>query len=204
MTEAIKLLPTKTVDPHVLKPFPGNPNTHPDEQIAELVASMHTDGWTRTAVVTDKNVILAGHGAVEAAKLAGLEEISVSVAKGWSIDAQKAYVIKDNQLALNSTRNDDELNKLLRELAESGEIDMSELGLSEYELKRRLDASTDDNTDSEGDGGPGIVIQYQIIFDDEAQQEKWYAFMRHVRTGFAADTFAEALADWIDHNLKDE
>jgi len=203
MTEVIELLPVKKVNPNDLTPFPGNPNTHPDDQIAELVASMHKNGWTRTAVVTGENVILAGHGAIEAAKLAGLKKINVSVAEGWSKDKQKAYVIIDNQLPLNAKRNDEALNQLLKELAESGETDMSELGMTEAELKRRIAAASNDSSGGD-DKGQGVIIQYNIVFESEAQQETWYEFMRHVREGFSGDTFAESLTDWITHHLKAE
>ena len=63
-----KILPVVTVKIHDLKPHPSNPNTHPDWQIEQLVASIQDNGWTKPVVITEKMVILAGHGAVEAAK----------------------------------------------------------------------------------------------------------------------------------------
>ena len=85
-----------------LNPYAGNARTHSDKQIDQIVASMNEWGWTNPVLIDEEGMIIAGHGRVMAATKMGLGEVPVMIAKGWS-DAQKsAYVLADNQLALNA------------------------------------------------------------------------------------------------------
>ena len=85
-----------------LKPYANNARTHSKEQIAQIVASMREWGFTNPVLVDEAGMIIAGHGRVQAAKLLGVSEIPTIVARGWSEAQKRAYVLADNQLALNS------------------------------------------------------------------------------------------------------
>lgn len=80
-----------------LRPYDRNPRTHSDDQIA---ASMVEFGWTNPILIDETDGILSGHGRLQAAKQLGLNEVPV-VQLSYLSEAQKrAYVIADNQLAL--------------------------------------------------------------------------------------------------------
>lgn len=60
-----------------LTPHPRNYRDHPPEQIEHIAASIREHGFYRNVVATHDGTILAGHGAVEAARSVGLDEIPV-------------------------------------------------------------------------------------------------------------------------------
>lgn len=86
----------------VLLPYARNSRTHSDQQVAQIAASIREFGFTNPVLVDADNGIVAGHGRVMAAKLLGLVEVP-TINVGWMTEAQRrAYVIADNQLALNA------------------------------------------------------------------------------------------------------
>jgi hypothetical protein len=118
-----------------LRPYPRNARVHSPEQIAQIARSIEQWGFTIPVLVDESGMIIAGHGRVEAAKLLGMLEVPVIVARGWSDAQKRAYVIADNRL--NETSSWD--NELLRlELGEiggmDGGFDLTLLGFSESEL----------------------------------------------------------------------
>lgn len=115
-----------------LKPHPNNVRIHPRSQIAKLARSISEFGLTKPILVDDQNFILAGHGTVEAAKQAGLTEIAVTVARGWSDAKKRAYILADNKLGLESLWDDAALAEELRKL--ETEIDLGLSGFDEDEL----------------------------------------------------------------------
>jgi len=101
-----------------LIPYARNARTHSDSQVAQLAASIKEWGWTTPVLVDEEGGIIAGHGRVMAARKLGIEEVPVMVAKGWTEAQKKAYVLADNQLALNSGWDMDFLRVELQELQE--------------------------------------------------------------------------------------
>jgi DNA modification methylase len=94
-------------------------------------------GWTNPVLVDEQGTIIAGHGRVEAAKKLGLTEAPVMVATGWSEAKMRAYVIADNQLALNAGWNDEMLAAELSDLQEMA-VDLDLVGFDPKELSRLL------------------------------------------------------------------
>src|SRR5512139_200903 len=85
-----------------LAPYAANARLHPDEQAAQLAASIGEFGFNVPVLVEDGGVLIAGHGRVLAAKALGLEEIP-AIRLGHLTEAQaRAFRLADNQLALNS------------------------------------------------------------------------------------------------------
>ena len=69
----IRLVPISEVVPH-----PKNPNKHPEEQIAHLIEQFKYQGFRSPLVVSKKSgFLICGHGRLEAAKKAGLENLPV-------------------------------------------------------------------------------------------------------------------------------
>jgi ParB-like chromosome segregation protein Spo0J len=93
------------VDPQIerrpigpLRPYERNARKHSPEQIAQIAASIHEWGWTMPVLVDEQDLIIAGHGRVEAAKLIGIDTVPVIVARGWTEAQRRAYAIADNRL----------------------------------------------------------------------------------------------------------
>ena len=85
-----------------LIPYANNARTHSDAQVAQIAASMKEWGWTNPVLVDEAGTIIAGHGRVLAARKLGIEDVPVMVAVGWTEAQKRAYVLADNQLALNA------------------------------------------------------------------------------------------------------
>jgi len=94
-------------------------------------------GWTNPILVDEQSMIIAGHGRVEAARKLGLAEVPVMVARGWSEAKKRAYVIADNQLALNARWNEEMLAAELTDLQSLG-ADLDLIGFDAKELSRLL------------------------------------------------------------------
>ena len=85
-----------------LIPYARNPRTHSDAQVAQIAASIREFGWTNPVLVDGANGIIAGHGRVLAARKLGLERVPVIELAHMSEAQKRAYVLADNQLALNA------------------------------------------------------------------------------------------------------
>jgi ParB family chromosome partitioning protein len=113
-----------------LIPYARNARTHSDEQVAQIAASMKEWGWTNPVLVDETGMIISGHGRVMAAQKLGLPEVPVMVAEGWTEAQKKAYVLADNQLALNAEW---DMDLLAGELAElhADDFDLNLLGFDD-------------------------------------------------------------------------
>lgn len=108
-----------------LTPYARNARTHSDAQVSQIAASINEWGWTTPVLVDETGGIIAGHGRVMAARKLGLAEIPVMVATGWSEAQKRAYVLADNQLALNADWDIDLLTVELNDLKdESFDLDL--------------------------------------------------------------------------------
>ena len=100
-----------------LKPAKNNARTHSPEQVAQIAASIREWGWTQPVLVDAEGGVIAGHGRLLAAQSLGIAEVPVIVATGWSSAQKRAYLLADNQLALNAGWDRDLLRVELGELA---------------------------------------------------------------------------------------
>src|SRR6202167_4953762 len=110
-----------------LIPWARNPRTHSDAQVAQIAASIAEFGFNNPILVDTKAGIIAGHGRLLAARKLGLTEVPVIVLDHLSEAQKRAYVIADNQLALNAGWNDELLRMELAALREES-FDVSLLG----------------------------------------------------------------------------
>src|ERR1700736_1070087 len=85
-----------------LIPYPRNPRTHSDAQVAQIAASIAEFGFNNPILVDTKAGILAGHGRLLAARKLQLAEVPVIVLDHLTDAQKRAYIIADNQLALNA------------------------------------------------------------------------------------------------------
>jgi DNA modification methylase len=134
-----------------LIPYARNPRTHSDAQVAQIAASIREFGWTNPVLVDGANGIIAGHGRVLAARKLGLEQVPVIELAHMSEAQRRAYVLADNQLALNAGWDEALLQLELADLSDLG-FDLGLIGFGAGELERLL----------AGDGRTGLTE------DDEA------------------------------------
>ena len=82
-----------------IHPYLGNPRTHTPKQVRRIADSIGEFGFTNPILVDEHDIIIAGHGRLEAAKLRGLTHVPVICIAGLSAAQRKALLIADNRLA---------------------------------------------------------------------------------------------------------
>lgn len=151
-----------------LKPYERNARTHSREQVRQIVASIKEFGFTNPLLVDGADGILAGHGRLAAAKDMGLTEVPVIVLDHLSAEQRRAYVLADNQLALNAGW-DAEL--LQMEVTALGlvDFDLNLLGFSPDELTAALggEFGAVDELEEEPDQGANRDIALAIVLSPE-------------------------------------
>lgn len=122
-----------------LIPYARNPRTHSDAQVAQIAASIAEFGFNNPILVDTKAASFAGHGRLLAARKLGLKEVPVIVLDHLTEAQKRAYIIADNQLALNAGWNDELLGIELAALQQE-DFDLSLIGFEDEELARLLAA----------------------------------------------------------------
>ena len=128
----------KTVAVDKLIPYVRNSRTHSDAQIAQIAASIKEFGWTNPILVDAENGIIAGHGRLMAARKLGYKEVPVIELKDMTDTQKRAYVIADNQLALNAGWDFSLLSLEVADLKEN-DFDLDLLGFDQKELEKLLE-----------------------------------------------------------------
>jgi ParB-like chromosome segregation protein Spo0J len=85
-----------------LIPYSRNPRTHSDAQVAQIAASIAAFGFNNPILVDTKAGIIAGHGRLMAARELQITEVPVIVLDHLTEQQKRAYILADNQLALNA------------------------------------------------------------------------------------------------------
>lgn len=107
-----------SVDIARLKPWKQNARQHPKKQINQIAESIREFGFTNPVLIDEDDQILAGHGRVAAAKALGLTEVPCARIDHMTPSQKRAYVLADNQIALNASWDEDLLADELGALAE--------------------------------------------------------------------------------------
>ena len=158
----------------VLKPYENNPRQHSEAQLERLVRSIKEFGFTNPILIDDDCNVIAGHGRLLAAELMGLAQVPTITLGHLTADQRRAYVIADNQLALNSTWDDDVLQAELQALGEAG-FDLTLLGwgddLPTFGEDIDLSALDDLEDDPTAELADGVMKAIQIEFRPEDYEE---------------------------------
>jgi len=129
-----------------LLPYARNSRTHSDAQVAQIAASIKEFGWTNPVLVDGDGTIIAGHGRLMAARKLGLKQAPVIRLEHLTEAQKRAYVIADNQLAMNAGWDNEMLKVEIGELA-LGDFDLSLLGFDDKVLAGLLAEETEGLTD---------------------------------------------------------
>lgn len=140
----------KTID---LIPYARNSRTHSDEQINQIAASIKEFGFLNPIIIDGENGIIAGHGRVMAANKLNIKELPCVDASHLSETQRRAYVIADNQLALNAGWDLDMLRFEVSELSDS-EFNLDLLGFADDVIGKLLDIDADLPELPDGDRDP--------------------------------------------------
>jgi DNA modification methylase len=135
-----------------LRPYERNPRTHSEAQVDQIAASIIEFGWTNPILVDEDAGILAGHGRLLAARKLSLAEVPVIRFEHLSEAQKRAYLIADNQLALQAGWSEELLAQELAWLKDES-FDLDLVGFEATELERLLaltdGEATSDETEDE-------------------------------------------------------
>ncbi len=185
-------------DPKVLKAYPGNANTHPSKQIAAIRRSIQKFGFLVPVLVDDKDMLICGHGRVEAAIELELQEIPVMSVSHLSEAEKRVFIIADNKITEGSVWDHKQLAIEFEGILDLGdEIEIIETSFELPEIDFILDQAADrpkDDIDDQpvdmahvehvsrrGDlwllgrhrlfcGDALDSLSYQVLLDDEKAQ----------------------------------
>ena len=146
-----------------LRPYERNARTHSPEQVAHIAASIQEFGFTNPILVDGSDGILAGHGRLAAAKDMGLAEVPVIVLDHLSAEQRRAYILADNQLALNAGWDMELLQQEIVGL-NLADFDLSLLGFDDDRIAGMLDPEgIDADREEHGEGSPE---EFKEVGDD--------------------------------------
>jgi DNA modification methylase len=180
-----------------LIPYAKNPRTHSEAQVCQIAANIAQFGFNNPILVDTNNGIIAGHGRLLAARTLGLIEVPVIVLDHLSETQKRAYIIADNQLALNAGWDEELLRVELGALQED-DFNVNLIGFEDEELARLL--ATQDSAEglTDEDAVPELAETPISMLGD-----LWILGDHRLLVGDATDTDAvqklmtDALADLI-------
>lgn len=85
------------MDIGLIKPYEKNAKKHPKKQVEQIATSIKEFGFNQPIVVDKNNIVIVGHGRLEAAKLLGLTDVPV-ITVDLTEEQAKAYRLADNKL----------------------------------------------------------------------------------------------------------
>ncbi|WP_137113386.1 DNA methyltransferase [Mesorhizobium sp. GR13] len=152
-------LQIETVPIDDLRPYSSNARTHSRKQIRQVTKSIERFGFNGVIVINRSNVIIAGHGRVEAAKLLGIRKVPCVRVTHLTEAEERAYALADNKIAANAGWDRSvlatelgELAPLLLSLDQPLEIDITGFEAAE------IDVLMADHRDAEADPADDIAV----------------------------------------------
>src|SRR5574344_2229801 len=137
-----------------LKPYKNNAKLHPEWQIEQIIKSIEQFGFNDPiAVWGEDNIIVEGHGRLEAVKKLGYTEVECIRLDHLTEEERKAYTLAHNKTTMNS---DFDFDLLKLELDDIKGIDMSDFGFE-------LDLDEDDEEVVEDD--------FEVVLPEEPKSK---------------------------------
>ena len=127
----MKELKVEYVPTDTLTEYENNAKIHTAEQVEQIKKSIQEFGFNDPIAVWKENVIIEGHGRLQAAKELGIEEVPVIRLDDLTDEQRKAYTLVHNKLTMNTGFDFSALSKELKELED---YDMMDFGFSSFEM----------------------------------------------------------------------
>ncbi len=147
-----------------LIPYVNNSRTHSDDQTTQIASSIKEFGFTNPVLIDEQGGLIAGHGRLMAAEKLNIEEVPCIVLEGLTDAQKKAYVIADNQLALNAGWDLDKLKIEIEGLSEI-DFDVNLLGFDDEFLNGLLDVQTSEGLTDEDEVPEAPEIPVSVLGD---------------------------------------
>ena len=148
-----------------LIPYARNSRTHSGEQIAQIAASIREFGWTNPVLIDEDNGIIAGHGRIMAARKLAIEEVPCIQLSHLTEAQQRALIIADNQLALNSGWDMDMLKVELQDL-KTEDFDLDLLGFDDIFIDGLMNEIDPNEGLTDEDAVPEIPVEPKTKIGD--------------------------------------
>ena len=201
--------------------LPGNPRKG---NVAVVANSYRQFGQQKPIVArkseedSDMGIVLAGNTQFQAARdELGWTHIAVSWVDDWDDKKAAAFALADNRTHDMGEYDDQALLDMIVEVSDNDDLFQAS-GYDEDYFAMLTEAIIDtpvesvDTSSSNGAGemeppevappaqrvAPKPVIQYQIIFDTEEQQQTWYSFVRWLKMNIDGDSIGERLAVFVE------
>jgi hypothetical protein len=123
-----------------LQPDPRNPRVHSDKQVHQIAQSIESFGFNVPLLIDDQQMVIAGHGRLQAARRLGWETVP-AIRLGHLTESQRAaFLIADNRLTENSTWDERMLGEQLKILSELElDFDLETIGFEVPEIDLLID-----------------------------------------------------------------
>src|SRR5258708_14648883 len=126
-----------------LKPNPRNARLHSQKQLHQIAASISEFGFNVPVLIDRGNIIIAGHGRVDAARKLGMETVPVLRIEHLTDEQKRAFALADNKIALNSDWDLEVLQLDMKELSALDlNFDLEITGFETAEIDLLIDGAT--------------------------------------------------------------
>lgn len=115
------------IDISELHPYENNARTHSDSQLEAICNSIKEFGFINPVIIDENNMILVGHGRIEASKILGLTKAPFRRITNLTDDQKRAYILADNKLSDLGGWDEELLAKELENIS----LDMSAFGFED-------------------------------------------------------------------------
>ena len=146
-----------------LNPYQNNPRRN-DAAVNYVANSIESFGFRVPLVIDRNNVIVAGHTRYKAAKRLGMKTVPCVVADDLTEDQVNAYRLADNRTQELSSW---DFSKLMDELTEIGDFDMTEFGFANEEEEEKVERKRTE----QGGHTANLDDGYEIDLDSFAEEE---------------------------------
>ena len=138
-----------------LRPDPRNARTHSRAQVKQIAASIEEFGFVNPVLVDETDRVIAGHGRLEAARLLGLDEVSVIRLSHLTAAQKRALALADNKIAANAGWDVEILAQELHALCEAEvDFDVSITGFTTAEIDLHIESLNEVGADPAADHLP--------------------------------------------------
>lgn len=166
-------------------------------------------------------IVLAGNTQLAASKELEWTHIAVVWSDEWDDKKAKAFALADNRTHDLGEYDEEALLDMMMDVVDD-DVLFDATGYDEDFLAELTEMSFDEPDDGWGDTSasedddvdeepeekadrvaPKPVIQYQIIFDNEEQQQIWYSFVRWLKKNQDGDSIGERLTSYVAGSLEE-